>query len=92
MQRLEVENMAKNSNIYDEYIGKFNRKINHFKEHPKFEWLRKYSDDAISHYDTVGYYQIKADDFINRIIAADLQLIQDWLDGKNQLEWNLIKQ
>lgn len=84
--------MAKNSKDYDEIIGKFNKKIDHFKEHKEYSWLRTYSDDAISYYDGDGYYQIKADDFINRIIAADLQIIQDWLDGKNQLEWNLIRQ
>lgn len=84
--------MTKNSKAYDEHIGKFNKKIDHFKEHKKYSWLRTYSNDAIRYYGTMGLLQIKAEDFINRIIAADLQLIQDWLDGKNQLEWNLIKQ
>lgn len=40
---------------------------------------------------TVGLNQIIAEDFIERINKASLDLIKDWLDGKNQLEWNLIE-
>ena len=48
----------------------FNSKINFFKEHPKYGWLRKYADDAIYYNEGSGYLYIR-----------------DWLDGKNQLEW-----
>lgn len=70
----------------------FNDKINHFSDHPKYKWLREYANEAL-HWDTCcGFYQIKADDFINRIIKADVDYINDWLDGKNQLEWSGIKE
>lgn len=38
-----------------------------------------------------GFYQIKAEDFIERIVAAPLEYIEDWLNGNNQLEWSGIK-
>lgn len=66
---------------------KFNNKIDSFKEHPKYEWLRKYADDALRWNTMCGFYQIKAEDFIERIIAASTEYIEDWLNGKNQLEW-----
>lgn len=69
----------------------FNEKINHFKEHPKYEWLRKYADDAMRYNEGAGYYMIKAADFIERIENASIEYIADWLDGKNQLEWSGIK-
>lgn len=31
--------------------------------------------------------QIKAEDFVERIISMPLSYIQDWLDDKNHLEW-----
>ena len=65
----------------------FNSKINFFKEHPKYGKLRKYADDAIYYNEGSGYLMIKAEDFIERIEAAPLDYIRDWLDGKNQLEW-----
>lgn len=65
----------------------FNEKIDHFKDHKKYEWLRKYADDAIGWNEMEGYYQIKAEDFIKRIEMMPLNYIRDWLDGKNQLEW-----
>ena len=36
---------------------------------------------------TDGYLMIKAEDFIKRIEEMPLDYIRDWLDGKNQLEW-----
>lgn len=77
-------------NACEVYEGKFNSKINAMKNHPKFSWLRKYADDAINYHTGVGCYQIKADDFMDRIIAAPINIIESWLDGKNQLEWNTI--
>ena len=65
----------------------FNKKIDHFENHPKYGWLRKYADEAIWWYDLQGILQIKAEDFIERIINMPMDYIQDWLDGKNQLEW-----
>ena len=72
-------------------VNTFNEKINHFSNHTKFGWLRKYADDALCYDTCCGFYQIKAEDFINRIIKADIDYIKDWLDGKNQLEWSGIK-
>lgn len=52
-------------------------------------WLRKFADEAIDWYD--GYanriLQIKAEDFVERIEKMPFDYIEDWLDGKNQLEW-----
>lgn len=66
----------------------FNDKINHFSNHPKYEWLREYANEALRWDTCCGFYQIKANDFINRIIKADIDYIALWLDGKNQLEWS----
>lgn len=65
----------------------FNEKIDNFKEHKKYSWLRKYANEAIEWNSMYGYLQIKAEDFIERIEKMPLEYIQDWLDGKNQLEW-----
>lgn len=65
----------------------FNDKINSFKDHPKFEWLRKYADDAMNANEGFGYLMIKGADFIERIEKMPLEYIRDWLDGKNKLEW-----
>jgi len=67
---------------------KFNNKIDYFINHPKYDWLRKYADDALRWNTMCGFYQIKAEDFIKRIIAASIEYIEDWLNGKNQLEWS----
>lgn len=73
----------------DPRFNLFNAKIDYFKEHPKYEWLRKFADEAIDWYD--GYanriLQIKAEDFVERIEKMPFDYIEDWLDGKNQLEW-----
>ena len=61
--------------------------INSFKDHPKYEWLRKYADDAMNANEGFGYMMIKGADFIERIEKMPLDHIRDWLDGKNQLEW-----
>lgn len=66
---------------------RFNKKINSFKDHPKYEWLRKYADDAMNANEGFGYMMIKGADFIERIEKMPLDHIRDWLDGKNQLEW-----
>ena len=65
----------------------FNEKINHFEQHNKFEWLRNYADDAIRWNEMCGFLQIKAEDFIKRIEKMPLTYIEDWLNGKNQLDW-----
>lgn len=65
----------------------FNEKIDSFKNHFKYTWLRQYADEAIHWNEMTGYLQIKATDFIKRIEQMSLDYISDWLDGKNQLEW-----
>ena len=69
----------------------FNEKIDHFKNHPKYNWLRKYADEALQWDSMCGFYQIKAEDFIDRIVKAPLEYIEDWLNDKNKLEWSGIK-
>lgn len=65
----------------------FNEKIDSFKGHEKYSWLRQYADDALKWNEMSGYLMVKAEDFIERIEKMPLDYIKDWLDGKNQLEW-----
>lgn len=74
-------------NHYEKRIREFNDKINHFTYHNRYEWLRQYADDVIRYATMSGYLQIKADDFIDRIINMPIDYIEDWLDQKNYLEW-----
>jgi hypothetical protein len=78
--------MANNS-LQIEHERKFNDKIEYFKNHPRYEWLRNYSNEALNYHTQYGYLAIKAIDFMDRIIAKPLEYIQDWLEGKNNLEW-----
>lgn len=65
----------------------FNEKIDSFKKHEKYSWLRQYADDALKWNEMSGYLMVKAEDFIERIEKMPLDYIKDWLSGKNQLEW-----
>ena len=65
----------------------FNEKIDSFKEHKKYSWLRQYADDAMRCNEGTGFLMIKGADFIERIECMPLDYIKDWLDGKNELEW-----
>lgn len=71
----------------NEYEKMFNEKINYFSKHEKYETLRKNADKALNLNNGFGYESIVAADFMDRIIAMPLDYIQDWLDGKNKLEW-----
>lgn len=64
----------------------FNEKIDSLKDHEKYEWLRKYANDAMYANEGGGYEMIKAEDFIKRIEEMPVPYIRDWLDGKNKLE------
>lgn len=65
----------------------FNEKIDFFKDHSKYPWLRKEADAALLNRSGFGLSVIISDDFIDRIVAMPKEYIQDWLDGKNQLLW-----
>lgn len=65
----------------------FNEKINHFSGHKGYETLRKNADKVLGSYTGFGLECIISTDFMDRIIAMPLEYIQDWLDGKNELEW-----
>lgn len=71
--------------------AEFENKIEAMKDHPEYGWLRKYADDAKRYNEGGGYNMIKAADFIARIEAAPLDVIRDWLDKKNNLEWPVIQ-
>lgn len=71
----------------ERYEADFNAKIDSLRGHEKYEWLRQYADEAIMWHTGFGYYQIKAADFMDRIIAIPVDYIRDWLDGKNKPEW-----
>ena len=70
-------------------FNEFNNKIDSFKNHSHYQWLRQYADETICNFDNFAtrLKQIEAEDFIERIIAMPLSYIRDWLDNKNQLEW-----
>ena len=74
-----------------QYEQNFNKKIDYFSKHPEYEVLRKQADKALQLHTGCGLNAIIAHDFMNRIIAADLAIIEDRLNGKNKLEWEKIK-
>lgn len=80
-------NIKVSQKLQNAYEQKFNNKIDYFKEDKKYMWLREYADQALSFHTGSGFFAIKAVDFMDRIIQLLLEYIQDWLDGKNQLEW-----
>lgn len=65
----------------------FNEKIDSFREHPKYEWLRENANHAMRANEGWGHSMIAGADFIERIEKMPLDYIKDWLDGKNHLEW-----
>lgn len=65
----------------------FNEKIDSFREHPRYEWLRENANYAMRANEGYGYSMIAGADFIERIEKMPLDYIKDWLDGKNKLEW-----
>lgn len=89
----EAIQYAKENNLlcltmdYHNFIEVFNGKINKFKNHIKYEWLKEQAEKAISLNCGYGHESAKANDFMHRIITLPTNYIRDWLDGKNQLEW-----
>lgn len=55
----------------------FNEKIDSFKGHEKYSWLRQYADDALKWNEMSGYLMVKAEDFIERIEKMPLDYIKD---------------
>lgn len=82
-------------NEYDRWAKEryklFEEKIEAFKSHPRYEWLRKYADNAKRANEGYGYSMISGEDFIKRIEQATLNYIEDWLNEKNKLEWSDIR-
>lgn len=66
--------------------ARFNAKIDALRDHPKYEWLRKYADEAMTWNEGFGILMVKAEDFIERIETMDVSFIREWLDGKNELK------
>lgn len=69
------------------YESVFNRKIDHFKFHPKYEVLRKSADNALRYHTGYGLDAIHAGDFMDRIVKMPLPYIEAWLNGENGLLW-----
>lgn len=69
------------------YEEEFNKKIDYFKFHKRYQWLRKTADDALSLHTGFGANAIVAQDFMDRIVAMPLSYIHGFLDDKNHLEW-----
>lgn len=65
----------------------FNEKIDAFKNHSKYDWLRQYANEAIGLNKFNGKNQKVAEDFMNRIITATYSEIKDWLDCEKPLDW-----
>lgn len=63
----------------------FNAKIDALRDHPKYESLRKYADEAMRWNECFGFLMIKGEDFIDRIETMEITFIREWLDGKNEL-------
>lgn len=85
-----MKNKIPNRNKWAEKRYKnFNEKIDSFKGHEKYSWLREYANEAIVHNETSGYLMIKAEDFIKRIEKMPLEYIKGWIEGRNNLEWIL---
>ena len=69
------------------YEKRFNDKVDHFKEHPKYADLRKSADEALKYHTGYGLEAIRAQDFMDRIVKMPLAYIQEWMDGQNKLMW-----
>lgn len=73
-------------NYFELFNELFNKKIDSFLGCQNYEILKKKADEVnCSH--SFGLENILYTDFMERIIAMPIEYIQDWLDGKNQLEW-----
>lgn len=70
-----------------EYEKTFNEKIDSFKGHKNYAWLRKQADIALLNHTGVGIEAIRSGNFMDRINTMPKEYIQDWLDDKNQLQW-----
>lgn len=69
------------------YEKRFNEKIDHFKDHPKYSTLRESANGAIKCHTGYGLDAIHAQDFMDRIVKMPIAYILAWLNGENQLEW-----
>lgn len=71
---------------YKTRYAQFNAKIDALRDHPKYEWLREYANEArVRNEGGYGILAIYAADFIDRIETMDIAFIREWLDGKNEL-------
>lgn len=71
----------------NEFLRRFNEKIDSFSEHPDYPDLRKKANEYERLWSGFGLEAIIAQDFVERIVAMPLDYIADWLDGKNELKW-----
>lgn len=69
------------------YEAVFNGKVEHFKDHPQYSTLRKNADWCIINHKGYGWDAIKAADFMDRIICMPFEYIEEYMNGKNGLEW-----
>lgn len=89
----EATQYAKENNLlcltmdYQRFVDAFNNKVEKFKEHSKYEWLKEQAEKAIAFNCGCGLQAIKANDFMERIITLPTAHITEWLNGRNQLEW-----
>ena len=63
----------------------FDEHIDAMKEHPKYDWLRKYADEAKMNNEGGGYSMIVAADFIMRIEENPVENIRAWLNSERPL-------
>ena len=72
------------------YEEDFNRKIDCFIHHPSYNELRKQADTALRFHTGCVIEAIKAQDFMDRIVAMPLDYIEGWLNHTNLLAWRPI--
>lgn len=69
----------------------FNKKVDSFCKHPKYEMLRHSADEALRYHTGYGLDAIHAADFMDRIVTMPLSYIEAWLNGENGLTWRNMK-
>ncbi len=67
-------------------------KVEALKDHPKYEMFRRGIEKLKSNYKHGPYLdQARYEDMVARFEQAPAPLIAEWLDGKNDLSWGIIR-
>ena len=70
------------------FLTAFEEKVGRLKGHDNASRLTAMAEKAIAARNGLFQYQvIAADDFMERVIEMPTAYLEDWLEGKNDLEW-----